>query len=308
MYADGASDAEDRPAFVRAASGIAWLGDELAIVQDDASFVALRAPDGAVRAVALPLGPGGRRRFEERLGNKSDKLDLEACLSVEGPRGPVLLGIGSGSLPGRERIALVEPHGPEPVRVVDASVLYERLRTERRFSGSELNVEGAVAVGDVLRLFQRGNGAPTAGLEPVNATVDLPLSDMLAWLDAGGDGDPPPLGSIRQWDLGSERGVRYGFTDAALLTDDRIVFLAGAEDSPDAVRDGEVLGTRIGLMHGEDVRWTNLVDARGEPARVKAEGVVARRDRPDALWIVLDPDDPDRPAELCDVHLEGPWR
>ena len=301
-YAVGASPGEDRPAFVRAASGLAWLGDELAVVQDDAGFVGLVGEDGAVRALPLPRGEGGRRVFEQRLGNKHHKLDLEASVAV----GDRLIAFGSGSLPARERLAIVERDGV--ARIVDASRFYTTLRETHAFSGSELNVEGAVVVGDTLRLFQRGNGAPRDGVPPVNATADVPLDAFLAWLDCDPAGDPPPLGAIQEYDLGSVAGVMYGFTDAAALDDGRILFLAGAEDSPDVVRDGAVLGARIGVIDGEGVRYTDLLDRDGRPSRVKAEGIIPHRDRPDTVHIVLDPDDPDRPAALCTVTLAGPWR
>jgi hypothetical protein len=63
---------------VRAASGVVRIGGDLYIVQDDASFFAVRRADGSVSAIDLPAGPGGRRRFEVALGNKMDKLDLES--------------------------------------------------------------------------------------------------------------------------------------------------------------------------------------------------------------------------------------
>ena len=116
-YAEGESLAEDRLGYVRAGSALAWCGDELAIVQDDASFIALRSADGGVRAVALPRGAGGRRRFEDGLGNKADKLDLEACVVVAGPAGPRVLAFGSGSTPDDatrpSELCRVELRGPE---------------------------------------------------------------------------------------------------------------------------------------------------------------------------------------------------
>ena len=270
-----------------------------AVAQDDASFIGLVGADGAVRALALPRGPGGRRVFEERLGNKQSKLDLEASFGVDGR----LVAFGSGSRPERERVVVVE-RGAR-ARVVDASAFYRRLRDARAFAGTELNVEGAVALCRTLRLFQRGNGAPRDGLEPVNATVDLDA--FLAWLDGGAEREPPALGTIRRYDLGSVSGVTYGFTDAAALGDGRALFLAGAEDSPDAVLDGAILGARIGVLDSDSARFTDLVGADGRPAIVKAEGILPRRDRADVVHVVLDPDDPDRPAVLCDVVLTGPW-
>ena len=87
----------------------------------------------------------------------------------------------------------------------------------------------------------------------------------------------------------------------------QVLFVAAAEDSPDAVRDGEILGTRIGVIDEDSIRVTDLRDESPALARLKAEGVLVDPDDPRKAWIVLDPDDPDRPAELCELMLSGPW-
>jgi hypothetical protein len=135
-YDDGADAAHDRPALVRAGSALRWFGDRLAVVQDDVCFLALVDVRGPVAALALPPGPGGRRRFEDALGNRSEKLDMEAAVTLEGPRGPRLILLGSGSRPTREQLVIVEPDGA--VRAFDGAELYAMLRRERRFSGAEL--------------------------------------------------------------------------------------------------------------------------------------------------------------------------
>jgi hypothetical protein len=299
-YEEGGCADEDRPAFARAASGVAHLAGELVLVQDDASFLARVRPGVPARAVALPRGPGGRRRFEKRLGNKNDKLDLESCVAVAGPDGARLLAFGSGSLPVRTWIACYTP-SRESVRMVDAGPLYEALRAELAFSGGALNIEGAAVVQGALRLFQRSNGHH--GGHP--ASVDLDLAAFLAWLDAGGA--EPALDRITHYDLGQERGVRFGFTDACELGPDRIAYLASAEDSPDAVEDGQVLGSRVGVIDGAGARWVELRAEPGVAGALKAEGIALDPERPDRAWVVLDPDDPDRAAELCEVALGGPW-
>ena len=58
---------------MRAASAIVARGDELFVIQDDTSFIA-RIRGDEITSIALPRGPGGRRRFEVALGNKLDKL------------------------------------------------------------------------------------------------------------------------------------------------------------------------------------------------------------------------------------------
>src|SRR5262245_57603151 len=115
LYAAGPEAADDRPAHVRAGSALAWLGGRLAVVQDDANFVALVRPfRGEVSPLPLPAGPGGLRQFDEGRGNKRHKLDLEASAVVPAKGGEVLLAFGSGSTPARERVLVLGPTGDAP--------------------------------------------------------------------------------------------------------------------------------------------------------------------------------------------------
>ena len=321
LYAEGADPALDRPAHVRAGSGLARLrthaGARVAVVQDDALFLAVVDPaTGLAGAVALPAGPGGARQFDTTRGTKHLKLDLEACVALPalGARdgGGTLVALGSGSTPRRERalvaaLAPDEPNGVRDARIVDAAPLYAALREAADFAGSELNVEGAALVGDVVRLFGRGNGAARGDARAVNATCDLDARALLAFLL---DGGPPPRPErVAQYALGAIGGVALGFTDAVALGDGRVAFTAAAEDSPDAVEDGAVGGSAIGVIDaGGAVRWTPIADADGGPLADKAEGIALAADDGARLWVVTDADDPERPAELCEVELRLPGR
>lgn len=305
LYTDGPSAAEDRPAHVRAASGLAWFAGALAVVQDDAAFLALIDPaGGSVRALPLPRGPGGHRQFDDGRGNKADKLDLEAVFTA----GALLVGLGSGATPARRRALLVDG---ERARVADAGELYRALEALPELAGSELNLEGAAPLPDGrLRLFQRGNGDPARALPPVDATLDLALAELVAYL--AGDRPPPrpAAEAVVQYRLGAEGGVRLTFTDAALdPRSGRLHYLACAERSPDAVRDGEVVGSAIGVFDEIDgdrpLRFAPLCDRDGGPLAVKAEGLAFAPDG--AVHLVLDADDPARPSDLCRVELSGPW-
>lgn len=306
-FDDGGSRAEDRPGHVRGASAIVRDAERLVIVQDDVRVLALRAADGTIAPLLLPADEDGVRTFDDGRANKHRKLDLEACVRLPDGR---LLALGSGSTRARERLVVVEPGaqatgpGREPgARIVEASDLYAGLRAARAFSGSELNVEGAVVVGDALRLFQRGNGAPRGGIDPVSATAELALPDFLAWLDAGAAA-PRPMRIVR-FDLGDCAGTPFGFTDASLLPDGRIAFLACAEASPDTVRDGEVLGCRFGIIDDADVRTVPIVDAAGRPVREKLEGLCPRPGRSDSFDVVVDMDRADEPARLGGLAVSG---
>ncbi|SOD03097.1 hypothetical protein SAMN05216486_10817 [bacterium JGI 053] len=308
LYADGADPSLDRPAYVRSASGITRVAGCVAVVQDDASFVAVvDAATGLARAITLPVGEGGRRQFDDLRGNKRFKLDLESCVTVDDEDGrEMLLAFGSGSLPARERIVLVrrvDSDDPD-VRVIDASALYASLHAAPEFSGSELNVEGAAVLGGTLRLFNRGNGAPRGDHLPVNASCDLVLDALLTWLHDPGSTAPPPPRDIVQYDLGAIDGVPLTITDAATLGD-AVLYAAAAEESPDATRDGPVAGCAIGIITGVSARYCEVEAMDGGPYRGKIEGLLPLA--PDRLLAVVDPDDPRIPSTLLEIAIGGGW-
>lgn len=297
LYAGGADARLDRPAHVRAGSALAWLGGQLVVVQDDASFFALLDGD-ATRDVPLPSHDGARQ-FDDARGNKARKLDLEAALALGDG---TILAFGSGSTPARERIATLGPDGE--ATLVDASALYAALRAERAFAGSELNVEGAARLGERVVFFQRGNGAPVGGLAPRNATAWLALADLLAYLAGGA---VPALADVEAYDLGEIDGVRLTFTDGA-ARGEALLYLAAAEASPDAVRDGPVSGVALGVLdpRGEGPRYA-LLEEGGARFTGKAEGLAFDPGAKARAYVVIDRDDPSAPAELCTVELSGPW-
>lgn len=301
-YAAGASEGDDRPAHVRAGSALVRIGPRLAVVQDDAAFVAVVARDGADRAAAIALpDEAGVRCFDDTRGNKAKKLDLEAAIAI----GNTLIAFGSGSTPARERVVLVRGVAGEHARVevIDASRFYAALRAETRFAGSELNVEGAAIRGRAVVLFQRGNAASRDAA--VDATGEVGLQPLLAFLEDPRNAPVPSLADVKQWQLGAIEGVRLTFTDGA-ARGEQLFFLAAAEDSPDTYRDGPIAGVAIGVL-GEEARWARLTDERGEPVREKAEGLVLDGRDESRAWVVVDRDDPAVASELWTVELSGAW-
>jgi hypothetical protein len=289
--APASKDASDRPAHVRAASAVRRFAGGLVMAQDDANFLALRRADGSISAIALPPRASGARTFSEAQGNKGEKMDLEAALTLPDGR---LVAFGSGSRPSRRSIVVVTP--ALAVRVVDGAAFYGALEGRRDFVGSEINIEGAIHHGGVLRLFQRGNGATVDGQAALDATLDLPLDAFVAWLD--GAGPLPPLGAARAFDLGTFDGVRLTFTDAVALPDGRVAILAAAEASPDTYHDGAVKGCRLGVIAGDEVHMYDLADAKGAACHVKLEGIELLEATAAGLrfFVVADVDDTAVPA------------
>src|SRR5947209_12498930 len=81
-----------RPRHVKAGSGLAWTGDRMVVVQDDADYIAV-IEGGQGSVVALPLrGAGGTRHGK----SGAPHMSLEAVLSARDWRGEFLLAFGSG--------------------------------------------------------------------------------------------------------------------------------------------------------------------------------------------------------------------
>jgi hypothetical protein len=299
-YAAGGSRADDLVDHVRAASAVRNFGGRLLIVQDDVRALAIRDKGGITEAVLLRPGRGGTRTFDDVRGNKRLKLDLEACVVLPDGRAVIL---GSGSRHARERLVVVGQDGSAQVR--RATELYRQLRSVPVFVGTALNIEGAVYHRGKIRLFQRGNGLAAGRQAPVNAIGDLELATFLAWLD--GDGPVPSLLSVTTVDLGATEGVAFGFTDGAVLADDRLAFVACAEATSDVTSDGPVVGVRFGLIDDSgSVRVADVTGADGRPTRYKLEGVESRPGEPGRLDVVADLDAPDEPALLAELVYSDP--
>ena len=318
-YAHGPDRALDRPAHVRAGSALVRLGARcLAVVQDDASFIAILDgvgdPETGVVIHDVPLpAVDGIRLFDETRGNKRLKLDLEAALVVDD--GKLLVALGSGSTHARERIVLVEePSSEDPrVTVVEARALYAALRENAELAGSELNVEGAAIAGEDVLIFQRGNGATVGARLPVDATARIDRRALIAYLrslacDPAHARPCPPVREVTQWDLGAIEGTRLTFTDG--VAHGRWTgFLACAEASPDATRDGPVSGVAIGRLDDRApiAELGAITDEQGAPLTDKAEGITFDDTDPRRAWLVIDRDDPAAPADLLELRLGAGW-
>lgn len=307
FYAEGPDPALDRPAHVRAGSSLAWVPGGIALIQDDANFLAIVDPESArVRSITLPAGEGGFRQFDKIRGNKKSKLDLEACVAVEYQGATRLLGFGSGSTHRREQVLVVGALGDErpDIGMLYAEGLYALLRSVPGFAPGQLNLEGAAVVGDQLRLFSRGNGKTRDGEAPVNATCDLDLAGLMAYLLAPNRCAPPSPTDIATYSLGLLGGVPLSFTDAAPWKEG-VIFSAAAEATKDAIEDGLVTGSAIGVIDAAGAaRWTPIVDGSGANFTGKVEGVVAGK-AAGRLYVVVDADDPDAASLLCTVDVRG---
>lgn len=298
-YREGPSDEDDRPPHVRAASGLSAFRETLAVIQDDANWLALIDADQQISAVPLPPSPSGDRVFSKKRGNRADKYDLEACVTVETGDHCELVGFSSGSRSEREWVLRVKEHGEDGElrgEFVPAKAFFAALRANKAFSGAGLNIEGALALdSDRIRMFQRGNAEPCDGLEPVDATVEFSWAALCDHLSDPERHDPPTLDNLRTYDLGTLGGVRLTFSDAEHLGDGRVLYSASAEDPGT----GDIKGSVLGIIETDgSARWTHLTDEDDQPFTGKIEGLTLDPKDKTKVFFVIDDDDEDTPSRI----------
>ncbi len=265
---------------VTSGSALLAMGTRLLSVHDDALRVTWIDPATVTLVPQVLHGDGAALP-------KPLRPDFEAAVAIGD--GTVYL-LGSGSTPARCTIARLRGAS---VALYGHPRLYDSVGAALGLTGRP-NIEGAAVVADGLRVFHRGaNGAPSAG-------VDLPCAVL--------DGGEPIVGGVLRLELGALDGVALGLTDVAVLGPDRYAFTAAAEDTADAVADGPVAGSVIGVWHeaghASALHWVRLCHADGTPCTDKVEGLVVDADRRGG-WIITDTDDPARAGELCRIVLEG---
>lgn len=311
VYAEGPSEADDRPPFVLAASGLASLGELLFVVQDNANWLAVVQPDDRVTAVPLPRGPEGARVFSKERQNDQDKVDLEACVVVRGAEGPELVAFGSGTgdsscwilnVTRPEHAASAEDPSQEAdgTAFLDAGPFYESLRENRAFTGGKLNIEGAIALdSDRILILQRGN-PPRGEGEPVDATAELSWSALKPHLEDPASVPPPQIENVIRYELGELDGVRLTFSDAEYLGEGRILYSASAEDSGS----GDIAGSVLGLIEPSgETRWAEIITEDGGPFKSKIEGLSLAPGERARIRFVIDDDDETAPSEIYEAEL-----
>jgi hypothetical protein len=285
--------APGQSAHVSSASGVARRGDFVYVIGDDLlSLGVFRLSDRAPGSVRRVL-PGAEAAGRE------EKPDLEVLTVLppfaKHPYG-ALLGLGSGSAPGRDRGFVVALAADGSLRgdpvVIDLGPLYRLLG--EWIDG--LNVEGACVMGDRLWLLHRGNrGSMT------NVVAELSLEHVMHSLTGDRTIEVHELAAIRAYDLGSLDGVEVTFSDATPLNERILAFTASAEAEPETTEsDRKIRGSVVGTIDLDGhVRRLRTIDRR-----FKVEGIHASIDTGvmDFLF-VCDQDDPQTASPLLSAAM-----
>jgi hypothetical protein len=279
----------DDGAPVRAASAVVPYGDGRLVVQDDATHAAW-VRSGSITPVRVFPPVEGLDVFDAVAGTKHLKPDLEAAC----PLGPDrVLVLGSGSTPARCRLAVVTPDG---VQVRDVPDLYAAVGALLETPPGALNLEGACLVEGRLRWFRRG------AADLPSASVDLDLDALLAVVAGTGSEADVPLSNARRYELGGVDGVALGITDAIALPDGRVLASAAAEDTPNPVDDGPVVGAVLLVLDDDRLVATGPVPVV-DGAVPKVEGLALLEQTGNTMRVVAVVDDDDPQAASAELVL-----
>ena len=159
---------------------------------------------------------------------KKVKLDFEAITKFENN----VYIFGSGSTENRNKMVQFDTTTKKVIATTDLSDLYLVMQSFGKINPDDFNIEGAIYNGQSWYLFNRGNGKTNKNvvftIDGENLTNDF---RVLA----------------NEYKLPKIKGVRTSFTDA-ILVEDKIYFLATAENTESTYDDGEVLGSIIGRI------------------------------------------------------------
>jgi hypothetical protein len=321
---------------VRAASAIAAFGDGWLIAQDDATHAAWLRLEG-ITAVRVIDPVDGHETFSSAEGTKHLKPDFEAAVALDD--GSVLL-LGSGSTPARMRASLITPAGhhttfdltpayhrvaaalgitPAHLNLEGAARTGTRIRWFQR-GNAAAGIPSASVDMDLSTLLPtateagpqpmspQGSAQPTAPQE--NADPTTSQGSAQPTFPPGNAQPRPPqesaergagVGGARVYDLGVVRGVGLAITDAVALPDGRVLVSAAAEDTPNAIDDGPVVGAAVALL-GDD-RVLGVAAVPGGPYKIEGLAVRAAGPREALLIAVVDADDPVAASRRLDLRV-----
>lgn len=241
---------------IASASCVEYAQGNIYVVGDDSHFMYVLKYDLSVlHKIPLVENP-----IEGRVPKKQ-KTDIECItpLTINGYPHLLLLGSGSKS-PQRDKgylIKLPTPYNKKHiVWPLDFSRWYHLLRMQLSLEGitSELNLEAAATSEEYVYIVNRGS----------NTIFRFDLVEMIEFVQGHMDGIPFP--TTFQTSLPAKSNVPFQITGADIF-EERFFFTATAENTDNAIDDGEIMGSLIGELQfagGQKTRGAVATEAKVE--------------------------------------------
>lgn len=255
---------------IGSASGLIYKDNSLFIIGDNSGFLY----EYSIESKKLQ-----RHQIVENAGEnivKSEKPDFEAITHF----GDTLYVFGSGST--KKRNSMVEINTVEKeIRTNDLTDLYGVMQSFGEIKPEDFNIEGAIYTGEEWYLLNRGNGKSAKNvlftIQGKNLVNEFKILS-------------------NNYKLPKIKGVRSSFTDAVVL-DDKIYFLATAENTESTYEDGEILGSFIGCINTKTMKidFTKKISDTH-----KFEGLTVYKNSADSIEFLLCEDND---TELLEANI-----
>lgn len=226
------------------ASGLIYTNSSIIAIGDNSSYLYEYSLETLnLKRTALTANP--QENIEKKV-----KLDFEAITQHQ----DTIYIFGSGSTENRNTMVKIDAKTKKIIEHVDLSNLYLALQSFGEIKSEDFNIEGVVFDGTTWYFFNRGNGDSQKNIvfsvDGKNLTNEFRIV-------------------ANSYKLPKIKGVRTSFTDAVLI-DDKLYFLATAEDSKSTYLDGEILGSIIGQI---DVKKMKIDFTQKITSKNKFEGL-----------------------------------
>ena len=255
---------------ITATSGLLFIKNVLFLISDSSLFL-YQYDLSKKLLLKFPLVKDAEENIK-----KAEKPDLE-CITLHGNQ---LIILGSGST---EKICtMFTLHlSSDALQVQDLSALYQKLKEIASLTENQLNIEGAIYVNQTMLLFQRGNSKNSR-----NGIFIIPNHQE---------------GGIRfvPISLPTLDDIETTFTDA-ILVDDKIYFLACAENTASTYEDGEILGTILGIMRAQTFE---IIEIHLLSEHQKFEGITLYKESETEISFLLCEDNDDEALEAVISEL-----
>ena len=280
---------------VPSASGIEHVGDEYFVVGDNSSW--LYVLDRSFN-MSSKFSLGTYAADERGVITKSKKHDFEAMTKISWKGKLYLVVFGSGSKkPHRFEGIIIELQKKNTLRTFSLQKLYDHIRDEAKLEPSELNIEAAAEVNGKLYLLNRGK----------NKLIVMNVEHFMEFIHQKSAKLKLKVYSI---DLPEINDIRAGFSGAAGDQEhNRIVFTASVEDTDDWVRDGEILGSYLGVIDLENIQQhyrpeTVQLVGKDKREKFKVESITIVESQGEKMNCVLVTDNDGLNSELLTISID----
>lgn len=281
---------------IPSASGIEIYKNKLYIIGDDSAWLFIL--DRQLKLIEkIPLLKKRKRLSEARIPKKK-KPDFEAMTFVKYKGEKILLIFGSGSKRiKRDKLFAVYPSRKHEVKEYSLTSLYDYINDGKRKT-SELNIEGVAATDKRIWFLERRTAKRR------NMFYSFDLKQVMDFLFKKERKRPRDI-RIGRFDLPSINTIEAGVSGAAMINKYKMIFTASVEDTENAIDDGDILGSFIGIRNFKSYEVNAEVLEKGNNTlKLKVESICILKSKNKTHQLLAVTDSDGGVSELLELELK----